>query len=255
MLGFLLTRRWIGLLLVVLMVASACVLLGRWQFHRYDDRQARNDTIASNLAADPLPVDEVMSTGAAPAESDQWRQVVATGVYDSEHQITVLYRTRDGAPGVDVVVPLVTPSGAALLVDRGWVQTEASGSTEVDVPAPPAGTVTVTGWLRLDATGGGIEPHDARVRAISSEAIGPTLPYDVYQGFVDLRSEVPAVEPSPMLAEEPDLGSGPSFFYGLQWWFFALLVLAFFGYFARHEYRQRAPNMEPAPEPDVTTRG
>jgi cytochrome oxidase assembly protein ShyY1 len=254
-LGFLLTRRWIGLFVVVLVVAAACMWLGRWQFHRYDDRQARNDTISSNLAADPVPVDQVMSTTAAPAESDQGRPVVATGTYDTAHQITVLYRTRDGAPGVDVVVPLITSSGAALLVDRGWVQTEASGSAEAEVPAPPAGSVTVTGWLRLDATGGGIEPHDDRVRAISSQTIGPTLPYDVYQGFVDLRSEEPSVEPSPMLAEEPDLGSGPSFFYGVQWWFFALLVLAFFGYFARHEYRQRATDAEPAPEPGVTTRG
>ena len=41
----------------------------------------------------------------------------------------VRYRTRDGRLGVDVVVPLVTPSGTALLVDRGWVETEPAGRT------------------------------------------------------------------------------------------------------------------------------
>jgi cytochrome oxidase assembly protein ShyY1 len=45
------------------------------------------------------------------------------------------------------------------------------------------------------------------------------------------------VSPAPETADPPDLGSGPSFFYGLQWWFFALLAVGFLAYFARHEYR------------------
>ncbi len=251
MLGFLLTRRWLGLILAVLVVAVVCVQLGRWQFDRYDERQQRNETTRANLAAEPVPVDQVMSPDHPPAESDEWRMIEATGSYDVDHQLSVLYRTRDGAPGVDVVVPLVTESGAGLIVDRGWVQTRGSGSVDADVPAPPAGTVTVTGWVRIDATGDGIVPNDGDIRAISSAAIGETLPYPVYDGFVDLRSEDPSVQPSPALADEPDLSGGPSFFYGLQWWFFAVLALVFLGYFARREYVDQV-NHQPK---DPTTTG
>ncbi len=88
----------------------------------------------------------------------------------------VRYRTRDGASGVDVVVPLVRPTAApALLVDRGWLATDNSGTEPDDVPAPPAGEVTVTGWVRVDATGDSAQVADRSTRAISSEQIGPAL--------------------------------------------------------------------------------
>ncbi|MGH3508141.1 MAG: SURF1 family cytochrome oxidase biogenesis protein [Nocardioidaceae bacterium] len=238
-LRFLLTRRWIGLILAVLVVATACVLLGRWQFGRYDDRQHRNDTTEANLAAAPVPVQQVMATDHPTDEADEWRRVEATGVYDTSEQLTVLYRTRDGASGVDVVVPLVLDDGAALLVDRGWVPTARSGSAEADVPPPPGGRVTVRGWVRLDAEGDGTEPNDGQVRAISSAAIEPSLPYDLLVGFLDLQEENPSASPAPEVADPPDLSGGPSFFYGLQWWFFGLLALGFLAYFARHEYHER----------------
>lgn len=38
--AFLCTRRWLGLVAVLLAVAVACVFLGRWQWHRYEDRSA-----------------------------------------------------------------------------------------------------------------------------------------------------------------------------------------------------------------------
>jgi cytochrome oxidase assembly protein ShyY1 len=236
-LRFLLTRRWIGLIIAVVVVATGCVLLGQWQFSRYDDRQQRNDRTEANLAATPVPITQVMSTDRPPDETDEWRMVEATGVYDNAEQLTVLYRTRDGAPGVDVVVPLRLDDGAAVLVDRGWVPTARSGSADADIPAPPAGQVTVMGWVRRDAEGDGTEPSEGRVRAISSTAIEPTLPYELYEGFLDVQDETPSVSPAPETADPPDLGSGPSFFYGLQWWFFALLAIGFLAYFARHEYR------------------
>ena len=44
------------------------------------------------------------------------------------------------------MTPLVTADGTALLVDRGWMHTDNSGSRRGhDLPAPPTGTVTVVG--------------------------------------------------------------------------------------------------------------
>ena len=157
----------------------------------------------------------------------------------------VRYRTRDGASGVDVVVPLVTADGTALLVDRGWVATDNSGADAAEVPAPPSGEVTVTGWVRADATGDsatvstGSTGGTLSTRAISSEEIGPALDREVYGGFVDLRSEDPAPQTALEPAELPELDNGPHFFYGLQWWFFGVLALFGFGYLAWDEWRKR----------------
>jgi cytochrome oxidase assembly protein ShyY1 len=251
--AFLFTRRWLGLLLAVVLVAYACVELGLWQFRRYGERHDANESIRHNLAAAPVPVSRVMSPTQQVPDAVQWTKVVATGTYDVSHQIFVLYRTRDGSPGVDVVVPLVTGSGTALLVDRGWTATAANGNERPNVPAPPAGTVTVNGWVRINASGGSVTPSDGYVRAISSDAIKPTLPYPVYDGFLDRTKESPPAPKAPQPALPPDLSAGPSFFYGLQWFFFAILAFGFWMYFAWSEYQQtqatgRVPVGVTAPE-------
>lgn len=241
MLRFLLTPRWLGLLLAVLVVGGACLQLGRWQLSRYDDRQDSNGTLRANLKADPVALSDVLDAATAPTSDEQWRVVEATGTYDAENQMFVLYRTRDRQPGVDVVVPLVTDSGAAVIVDRGWVPAVANGNEAPSAPPPPAGEVTVTGWVRIDAEGDSSEVVESTgtMRAISSLQIEQLLPYPVYNGFLDLTSEQPQVSPSPAKAEAPDIGSGPHFFYGLQWFFFALLALTFWFYFAWSEFKQR----------------
>jgi cytochrome oxidase assembly protein ShyY1 len=234
---FLFTRRWLGLLLAVIVVGFACVELSRWQFHRYAERHDSNESIRTNLAAAPVPVDRVMSPTQPVPASAAWTKVVATGTYDASHQVLVLYRTRDGAAGVDVVVPLMTTSGTALLVDRGWMATAANGNERPDVPPPPPGTVTVNGWVRQNASGGSVTPTNGYVRAISSDAIKPTLPYPVYDGFLDRTKESPTATGAPAPALPPDLSAGPSFFYGLQWLFFAVLAFGFWVYFAWAEYK------------------
>ena len=241
MLRFLLTRRWLGLLLAVVVVSLTCVELGRWQFRRYAARQDRNATTRANLDQAPVPAADVLSTQRPPAAGDEWRRVVARGTYDADRTVVVIFRTRDGAPGVDVVTPLVGPDGTALLVDRGWVPTTNNANRPPEVPAPPAGDVVATGWVRIgaDPDDAGSTPSNGAVRAISPAAIAETLPYDTYQGFLDLTSEQPSGTPAPSRAERPDLGSGPHFFYGLQWFFFAGLALVFWGYFARAEYVAR----------------
>ena len=225
-------------------MSTACYELGRWQFHRYDERQVRNETTRANEQAPAVPIDRLMSTGSAPNDADQWRRVEAVGTYDVDHQLVVTYRTRDGAPGVDVLTPLVTTSGAAVLVDRGWVQTAGNGNQAVSVPDPPTGTVTVTGWVRIDSgdTGSRVDPSEGSVRSISSSAIADTVPYDLYVGFLDLTHEDPSTKPSPALADPPDLSGGPSFFYGVQWWFFGLLAIGFWVYFA---YVERTQSQRP----------
>ncbi|HSE54425.1 MAG TPA: SURF1 family protein [Nocardioidaceae bacterium] len=240
---FLFSRRWILFALAVAFLAFVAFRLGEWQFHRLEDRESENAVIERNLRADPVPVEDVLAEGRPVAPEDSWRRVTASGQYVEDETIVVRYQTRDGQSGVDVVTPLLTESGTALLVDRGWLETGNVGTTRPDVPPAPEGEVTVTGWVRADAEGDSAEVADRSTRAISSVEIAPTLPFPVYGGFVDLEAERP--EPATPLArtELPDLGEGPHFFYGLQWWFFAALALFGFCYLAWDERRKarRAP--------------
>ena len=135
-LRFLLSRRWVAFFLVVVVLGYAAWWLGRWQFHRLEDRKDDNAVVERNEGAAPVAASEVLAPGRDVDPDDEWRAVTATGTYLPDETVIVRYRTRDGSAGVDVVVPLQTAEGPALLVDRGWLATDNSGATPDDVPAP-----------------------------------------------------------------------------------------------------------------------
>ena len=235
--GFLLSRRWVLFALTVVGLVAGTIWLGNWQFDRLTDRKADNAVVRANETKDPAAVDDVLAAGREVADTDEWRLVEATGEYAADETVVVRYRTRDGVSGIDVVVPLVTDSGAALLVDRGWLETEPSGTDRGDVPAAPSGQVTVEGWVRADGTGDSTAVDDLSTRAVSSTEIGEALGREVYGGFVELRSEDGAPAEGLEPVELPELNNGPHFFYGLQWWFFGVLAVFGFCYLAYDERR------------------
>lgn len=244
---FLLSRRWLAFALVVVLLGYGAWSLGEWQFGRLADRKDSNAVVRANEHKDPAPVADVLAPGRPVDENHEWRVVTVTGTYATEDTVIVRYRTREGSSGIDVVVPLVTDDGTALLVDRGWLATDNQGAGPADVPDPPAGRVEVQGWVRADAEGDSTVVEDGSTRAISSERIGAALGRSVYTGFVVLKSEdgrpAAALEP----VELPELDNGPHFFYGLQWWFFGVLSVFGFGYLAFDEWRSHQRGEDPAP--------
>jgi cytochrome oxidase assembly protein ShyY1 len=251
---FLLTPRWLGLAVVVLALSAVAVRLGMWQFDRLDERRAANVAIRANLAADPVPVDSLLSVGDAVEGDLEWRAVTATGTYDGDAELVVRNQTREAGPGASVVVPLTTEGGEVVLVERGWVSTAGSPTELPDVDPPPAGRVTVTGWLRRDSPAGpeATDPVDGTVRAINSAMIGDALGRDLLPGYVALTDQEPAADAALEPPVPPDLGQGPHFFYGLQWWFFALLAVVGYLWFAWSEAHPKAGSKRPdrpAPRP------
>ena len=247
---FLLSRRWVLFALAVAFLAWAATLLGQWQFHRLQERKHDNRVIARNLAAAPVPIEEVLSRQQAPRPDDEWRRVTAHGTWDDQHTIVLKYQTRDMGAGVDVVTPLVTDTGTAVLVDRGWMSSENSGSVRPKLPEATPGKVAITGWVRQDATGGATEVHDLSTRAISSRAAADVVPHPLYRGFVDLEEETPTPSRRLEPVELPDdTSNGPHFFYGLQWWFFGALAVVGFCYLAWDEWRRRREEREERQRP------
>ena len=223
----------------VALLAWLAVQLGEWQFHRLEERKQSNAIVSRNLEAAPAPLAEVMSTDEAPRAEDEWRRVRVTGTWDDEHTVVLKYQTRDQSAGVDLITPLVTAGGAAVLVDRGWVRST-NTVARPELPDATSGEVTITGWVRRDATGKATKISERSTRAISSRAAAAEVSYPLYRGFVDLEEQDPAPATALEPAELPDhTGNGPHFFYGLQWWFFGALAIFGFFYLAYDEWRQR----------------
>lgn len=239
------TRRWLLFLVAVGVLAYGCWLLGQWQFGRLHDREDRNEIAASNMHADPVPLRTVLSTTDAVAKTQEWTRVTATGEYVVEDTIVVRYQTRDGRGGVDVVTPLRLDDGTGVLVNRGWIGVDRAEDAREQAPAPPAGQVTVVGWVRGDGDGSSTKPNNGSVRAISSLAIAETTNYPLVQGFLELDSETPPPAESLAPVELPGMGKGPHFFYGLQWWFFGALAVGGFIYLAIDEVRKSRRALNP----------
>ncbi|GGK59804.1 SURF1-like protein [Planomonospora parontospora subsp. parontospora] len=225
---FLLTRRWIALHIVVLLVIPAFVLLGQWQFGRYEERSAGSDRTTANLEAPPVPVATLTTAGGAVREQDKYRTVTATGTFDPAHQLLARRRVQDGAVGFYVITPLVTGDGEAVLVNRGWVRAGATADALPEVPAPSSGPVTVTGRLRPAETEESSGIRDLRglpagqVMLINPAVIGEGLPYRLLGGFVELVRQSPEAAAAPAPVPEPEVGEGGglNLAYGVQWWLF-----------------------------------
>jgi cytochrome oxidase assembly protein ShyY1 len=233
---FLGTPRWLGVAALALFLAAVMVMLGNWQLDRYHQKVAINDRIDGAARADPVPVGTVLRTGQAPPADAAYTRVTATGRYDVTHEILVRGRTLDGRVGFEVLTPLVLDSGAAVLVDRGWVPPARGGSTlsASAVPAPPGGVVSVTGAVRLSERPiGRVERRDGRLeaRGIAAAQLAGALPYPLLDGYVTIRQD--GLKP----IEAEHVGTLQNAGYAVQWWAFAALTLFGYGYLARRQAR------------------
>ncbi|MGW6395958.1 SURF1 family cytochrome oxidase biogenesis protein [Streptomyces sp. NPDC055103] len=224
---FLLSRQWVILTLIGLVLIPTMIELGFWQFHRHERRVAQNALIADNLKAKPLPVEELTSPGHTVPRADYWRQVTATGTFDTAHEVVVRRRTNaDDRQGVLVLTPLVLRDGRVVLVNRGWVPAAADQRAYPPVPPAPKGEVTVTGRLKADETTGasGIKDlkglPDRQVMLINSEQQAALIGRDVLGGYLEQTAPEPAGG-TPELVPEPDHDSiGAHMAYAVQWWLF-----------------------------------
>jgi len=246
---FLVSPRWLAGLAAALVVAAVMVLLGGWQFDRYQTRTAINERIEAAHSAAPVPVDAVLPpptdapVGADPAEEAVWTPVTASGRYDPAHQVLVRGRSVEGRVGYVVVTPLVLPDGSAVLINRGWVPATGGARPEPSaVPAALRGDVTVVGYLRRsESRPQKVEQIDGilQSRRITAAEIAPLVPYPLRGGYLQaIRQNPPADEealrPVPASRENAVLNAA----YAVQWWIFSGLVLGGFVYVARREARQ-----------------
>ena len=245
-------RRAVGLVLLGVAMAVACVFLGRWQWHRHVDRDAAIQVVERNYSADPVPLADLLpEPGAALDPDDVWRQATVTGTYDADAAVLLRNRPVDSQPGFHVLVPLRLADGAVLVVDRGWVAWDADASGEVSVPAPPAGQVTVTVHLRADEPASERGAPDGQVQAIHVEQVlaagGADAPVPTFGGYGAAVDEDPAAPTALGALPAPSTDPGSHLSYAFQWWTFAVGSVAALTWLARRELLEAVP---PAGEDD-----
>jgi len=240
-LGLLREPFWARIAVAVVLLSVAFFFLGRWQLHRHQGKAARIDLINANYDATPVTLDRVLPTPASPLPADrEWTQVRVDGVYETDHRILVRNRPLNTEYGFEVVVPLRLPSGAALLVDRGWIPAGERFVVPDSVPAPPGGTVSAVVRLRpgeppLDRT-----PPPGQELRIDLGRMAASAGGTVYRGaYGVLAGETPAPAVAPTPLPRPDEDLGPHLAYAVQWWIGDVAAYVLLAYYALQEARDR----------------
>jgi len=244
------SRRWLTMLAIAALFALASVYLGRWQWHRHEDKAVRAERIDSHYFASPIPLSRALPGPDAKLPlAQEWTLVNTTGRYAAQHVMLVRNRPNNGVFGYEVVVPLDLADGTSLLVDRGWIPNGRTAAEPSRTPATPAGDITVTGWLRLGEPSLGRQMSNGQLASINLAEARAQTGTSLYGAYLIRRSEAGPpdehIEHAQALGP-PDTGQGPHLAYALQWWLAAPVgfVLVFVG--ARREYLD---GFEPAPVP------
>ena len=255
---FLLSPRWIGLGLLMVLAAATMVGLGLWQLDRYHLRTDVNNRIDAASDHQPAPLSQVLPApspahagvvGAAPTAEVVWTRVTVTGRYDVTHEILARARTVNGQVGFEIVTPLVLSNGRAVLVDRGWLPPSEQGAAQAPtVPPAPTGDVTVVGRVHApESRADQAEPfaNALSVRHIAPQQLAASVPFALYGAYVTLENQTPPGDRG-FVAIPPDhqdaaMNAG----YVVQWWMFSLLTLAGYGYLAYREARSGAEPLDP----------
>ena len=232
------SRKLLLFAVVALVAAAGCIRLGFWQLERLHTRRARNALVARRLADAPVPV------GALPRDTGElrYRRATARGRYDFAREIILTSRSRNGAPGVNLVTPLrVDGSDTLVLVNRGWVYSP-DGATVTAEDWREPDTATVSGYVEPMSAGrgsGAIANRPTALRWLERAEVerrlgAPVAPFVVVQ----TEGGAPPADSIPVRLALPRMDEGAHLSYAVQWFSFAAIALIGLGVWVVKERRE-----------------
>ncbi|WP_432098391.1 SURF1 family protein [Streptomyces sp. WAC 04229] len=226
---FLLTPRWWGINVFVVLAIPFCIFMGSWQLGRFEDRVQDHETATTQHEEArrdaPRALDELLPLD----KSTVGKQATVTGRYDD--QLLVPERKLDDREGYYVLTLLRTDDGRALPVVRGWLP---GAPDPAKVPAAPAGEVTVTGALQAPESPGsnGVSGRSGwpagQTGSISAATLLNLVPYDVYDAWITLNSGDSGMRAVPVSAPQNsglDLKAFQNLGYTAEWFAFVGFVI------------------------------
>ncbi len=209
--------------MLVVVVGVSFTGFGFWQLQRHDARMERNDVALARMAAAPADLAAVLAQVDAESSGDvhplAYRRVRVSGTFDAAFEVLRRPVSRDGMPGYHVVTPLVRADGTAVLVERGWVPQELD-IVPVEEAPPPAGEVTIEGWLfpTERPPSGALaalaprDPPEGRLRTVAyvdDERLARQMPYELERAVVlyDPPPRAPGDRTLPLPPPRPEIGA------------------------------------------------
>lgn len=204
-------------------MAALTLGLGSWQLDRAQQKRERQALFEARAHDTPVSL-----TGSVPsAEPLLYRRVRASGTWLPQAQIFVDNQIRDGRAGFVVLTPLaIDGSGAAVLVNRGWVERSRAYPRPPEI-LPPTGHAEVSGmatrpparYLELsEQTVSGNVWQNLSIERVARASGLSLLPVILLQ-----TPAGPGLQP---MHEVPDAGVGKHIEYAFTWFALAATAIA-----------------------------
>lgn len=221
---------------IAIVVAVGCARLGVWQLERHEQRRQYNAAVAEQR--DAAPIELALHSADSVA---RYRRAYARGVFDFAHEFVLANRTRNGAPGVHLITPLLLAGGRAILVDRGWVYSPDATSVDRELWRD-ADSVDVSGYVEaLQETAADRRSQLAPGvwQRLDRDALNSAMPYRVGATYLVAAEVTPAAEHAPARVGLPPLEQGPHLSYAFQWFAFGTIALVGGGVLVVQDRRRR----------------
>jgi surfeit locus 1 family protein len=225
-----LLRSETGFLLLCLFFVGLLSMLGVWQLHRYQTKQALLTHYSERSVKVAKPFNEVVKKAA----DLQYQRVAISGNYVNNLTMLVQNKFYNGQPGYEVLTPVRIPGDdKLLLVDRGWVRQLLAKRTRIKERQQFTGDLKVINEYQF-ILGKNIPQPDATPLVMQKIDIAEIsrVTNAVYYPFVlrlDNAADTDFVRDWPSTIEtlNPQRNLG----YAVQWFLMALvLVIAFLSF-------------------------
>jgi cytochrome oxidase assembly protein ShyY1 len=243
--------RWLALLVLALLAATAMAWLGNWQFQRAREN-SRRETIEAKASRPAVPLTDLLKPRQSFTNGAADRPITAAGTWDGAHQLLVADRLLSGRPGLWVLTPLRLPDGSAVAVVRGW--TASAADPAVAPSTLPVGTVQLAGVLRpseppLDRPpGAGTGLPAGQLPGVDLTQLVQLWPYKLITGYVVATAQQPgATGAGAGLAAVPPTAPGTqelawqNLSYAVQWFVFAGFGIFIWWRLVRDDHQGRLP--------------
>jgi cytochrome oxidase assembly protein ShyY1 len=234
----LLTRRWQGFTLLVILSIGAFGVLSWWQWSRAEERRA--DRIAIEVSiSDP----KALESAAQVDELIDFTPVTLRGTFQDENSVLVRKRPLEGSNGLWVMTPFQTADGSEVWLLRGWMPAAASATGVIEVPDAPNGVVDVIAAIRAPE---GTEPvaglPEGQIPGVDPKVL-PDTGSPTATNFLHLmRTSAP--EEDLLSVPLPSVDEGQNISYAVQWILFAIVAAVGWVYFLRREAKEDRESAE-----------
>ena len=214
--------KWIGALVLALIMAAVFAALGQWQL----ERSFRTIGHTSNEIVKVVPIDSLMTPGREFTEKADGRLVEFRATPNFAHTAVIANRIQNDASGYWLVTEYVLENGKSLIVAQAWFASqdkalEAQKSVKSQLTAQVIGDYS--GWLLAPEAPEQADDAAQQIRKTLSPAElvnlwWPNQPREIYPGAL-------AIKGNKLVGEQIEIGAQErmvelnflNIFYAIEW--------------------------------------